>query len=72
MMSVHHAECLSLQKKTVVRQFVQEKPRRSFCNSILFDESEDYNINSYFMCVIIKWCKILCKSPYNVLKVAGS
>ena len=41
MMSVHHAECLSLQTETVVRRFVQDKLRRLFCNSIMFDESED-------------------------------
>ena len=40
-MSVHHAECLLLQMETVVRRFVQDKPNRFFCNSILFDESED-------------------------------
>ena len=41
MMSIHHAECVSLQTETVVRRFVQEKPRRLFCKSILFDESQD-------------------------------
>ena len=41
MMSIHHAECLSLQTETVVRRFVQEKPRCLFCKSILFDESDD-------------------------------
>ena len=35
MISVH------CQTETVTRRFVQEKPRRLFCNSISFDESED-------------------------------
>ena len=42
MMSIHRAECLSLQTEPVVRRFVQEKPRRLFCKSILFEESEVY------------------------------
>ena len=33
--------------ETVVPRFVQEKPRRLFCKSILFDESE--NLTVYFM-----------------------
>ena len=30
-----------IQTETVVRRFVQEKPRCLFCKSILFDESDD-------------------------------
>ena len=37
LMSMHYAEVLALNPKEVAKEFIKQKPRKLFCNSIIFE-----------------------------------